>query len=175
MEWTTVIEGGIPVLGGLYAIALGNGVIGSRSLPTPQQEKRLKLLRVLGPLVVAFGIYTGWQAHRNAVHPPAAFIASNIAQRLTLPLKIDAVTQLTGVEGRENNIVYEYTISTPLASLGGQYVVQRKLEQQWYSAACKTQNFSKLDRSGYTVQIHYTFKDSPEDVLISIPSRLCGY
>ena len=41
-EWHTVIDGGIPILGGLYATALGYGVIGaSQSSPSPLKQKFL--------------------------------------------------------------------------------------------------------------------------------------
>jgi len=62
MEWPTIIEGGIPILGGLYATALGYGVIRlSGSLPSPFVQKALLRFRWVGPAVVCFGVFTAWQ------------------------------------------------------------------------------------------------------------------
>jgi hypothetical protein len=50
IEWTTVIEGGIPILGGLYATALGYGAVsGSQPQPSPPVLKTRSLFRWLGP------------------------------------------------------------------------------------------------------------------------------
>jgi hypothetical protein len=76
IEWPTVIEGGVPILGGLYATALGYGFIRiSTSLPSARQQKFLARFKWLGPALVLFGILTAWQTHRRAVHPPAEEIA----------------------------------------------------------------------------------------------------
>ena len=100
IEWTTLIEGGIPILGGLYATALGQRLIGvSSSQPSPNKQKLLDRLRWLGPFVVLFGIFTAWQAHVHATHPPAEEIARLISSRLSLPAKVDDITQTVGVRG----------------------------------------------------------------------------
>ncbi len=176
MEWPTVIEGGIPILGGLYATALGYGVIRiSRSLPSAFLQKTLARLRWLGPFVVLSGVFTAWQTHLHVVHPPAEEIARQIAGRVSFPAKVDEVTQAVGVEGKGDDIIYRYSIATPLAELGGREKVQRGLEQQLRSAACKTKDAQTLLRAGYTVQARYSFKGSPEEILISLPPRSCAY
>jgi hypothetical protein len=176
IEWPTLIEGGIPILGGLYATGLGYGVIGtSRSLPNPLLQRFLNLFRWLGPAVVLFGIFTAWQTHLHVVHPTAEEIVRQMARRLNFPVKVDEITQIAGVEGRGDNITYNYSVATPLAQLGGRDQVQGRLEQQWISTACKTKDFQTLLRGGYTVQMRYTFRESPEEVLVSIPPRTCGY
>ena len=72
LEWPTIMEAGIPILGGLYATALGYGVIRlSRSLPSPLVQKILVRLRWLGPDAVRFGVFTAWQTHLHVNHPPA--------------------------------------------------------------------------------------------------------
>jgi hypothetical protein len=176
MEWPTVIEGGIPILGGLYATALGYGVIRiSWSLPSAFLQKTLARLRWLGPFVVLFGVFTAWQTHLHVVHPPAEEIARQIAGRVSFPAKVDEVTQAVGVEGKGDDIIYRYSIATSLAELGGREKVQRGLEQQLRSAACKTKDAQTLLRAGYTVQARYSFKGSPEEILISLPPRSCAY
>ena len=50
IEWTTVIEGGIPILGGLYATALGYGAVSrSQPQPSPPVLKTRSLLRWPAP------------------------------------------------------------------------------------------------------------------------------
>lgn len=59
MEWPTLIEGGIPILGGLYATALGYGVIGAPEYPpSPLKQRFLARFRWLGPAVILFGVFT---------------------------------------------------------------------------------------------------------------------
>ena len=71
IEWPVVVEGGIPILSGLFATALGNGVIRLGTLP-PNVTQLLQRLKWLGPLVIAFGVYTAWQTHLQVIHPPVA-------------------------------------------------------------------------------------------------------
>jgi len=175
-EWPTVIEGGIPILGGLYATALGYGVIGaSQSSPSALKQKFLVRFRWLGPAVVLFGVFTAWQTHLHVSHPPAEEIARQITGRMRFPAKVDEVTQAVGVEGKGDDIIYRYSIAASLADLGGREKVQRGLEQQLRNAACKTKDAQTLLRAGYTVQARYSFKGSPEEILISLPPRACGY
>jgi hypothetical protein len=176
MEWPTIIEGGIPILGGFYATALGYGVIRlSRSLPSPFVQKVLLRFRWLGPAVVCFGVFTAWQTHLHVTHPPAEEIVRQITARLSFPVKVDDITRAVGVQGKGDEITYDYSIAAPLTDLGGRQQVQGKLEQQWLTAACKTKDFQTLLRGGYTVQMRYSFQGSAEEILVSIPPRACGY
>ena len=176
IEWPAVIEGGIPILGGLYATALGYGVIGaSQSTPSAFKQSLLARLKWLGPAVVLFGIFTAWQTHVHVIHPPAEELARQIAARLSFPSKVDEITEAVGVEGKGDDIIYRYSIAASLTDLGGRERVQRVLEQQLRSAVCKTKDSQKLLRAGYTVQARYSFKGSAEEVLVSLPPRSCGY
>jgi len=176
IEWPTIIEGGIPILGGLYATALGYGVIGAPpSPPTAFKQNLLARLKWLGPALVLFGIFTAWQTHLHVAHPPAEEIASQMSRRLSFPLKVDEMTRLVGVQGRGDDLTYDYSIDASLTNLGGREQVQRRLEQQLLSAACKTKDFQTLLRGGYTVHARYLFEGSPEEILISLPPRSCGY
>jgi hypothetical protein len=176
IEWPTLIEGGLPILGGLYATALGYGVIGGApSRPSARKQKFLDRFKWLGPAVVLFGVFTAWQTHKRIIHPPAEEIVRQMSARMKFPAKVDELTQAEGVEGRGDDITYHYSIATSLADLGGREKVQRELEQQLRSAACKTGNGQKLLRAGYTLQARYSFKGSPEEVLVSMPPGACGY
>lgn len=176
IEWPTLIEGGIPILGGLYATGLGYGFIrNSSSLPSAQWQKALTRFRWLGPAVVLFGVFTAWQAHEHISHPSAEELARQIAARLSFPLRVDEITQLTGVEGHGNQIIYKASITSSLNQLGGREAVQRNLEGHLVSVACKDKNYEKLLRAGYSLQMRYSFKQSSDEILISIPPRACGY
>jgi hypothetical protein len=175
IEWPTIIEGGIPILGGFCATALGYGVIRfSRSLPSPFVQKIQVRFRWLGPVVVFFGLITAWQTHLHVSHPPAEEIVRQIATRLSFPVKVDEITRAMAVQGKGDDITYDYSVAAPLTNLGGREQVQRKLEQQWLSAACKTKDFQTLLRGGYTVQMRYSFEGSPEEVLVSFLRDLAG-
>jgi hypothetical protein len=176
IEWPSVIEGGIHILGGLYATALGYGVIASSpSPPGPLKQRFLARFRWLGPAVVLFGVFTAWQTHLHAIHPPAEEIARQIAGRLHFPVKVDEITRAVGVQGRGDDITYDYSIAASLTKLGGREQVQRGLEQQLLSAACKTKDSQTLLRGGYTMHARYSFEGSAEQIVISVSPRSCGY
>lgn len=176
IEWLTVMEGGIPILGGLYATALGYSVIGaSPSPPSAFKQNLLDRFKWLGPAVVLFGVFTAWQTHLHVSHPPAEELARQIAARLNFPSKVDEITEALGVEGKGDDIIYRYSIAASLTDLGGRERLQRVLEQQLRSAACKTKDSQRLLRAGYTVQARYSFKGSPEELVVSLPPRSCGY
>jgi hypothetical protein len=173
IEWPTVIEGGIPILGGLYATALGYGVIGASQLtPSALKQKFLTRFKWLGPVVVLFGIFTAWQTHLHVIHPPAEEIARQI---VSFPADVDELIQAIGVEGKGDDIIYHYSIAASLEDLGGREKVQGGLEQHLRSAVCKTKDSQKLLRAGYTVQARYLFKGSPQELVVSLPPRSCGF
>jgi hypothetical protein len=78
-------------------------------------------------------------------------------------------------EGKGDDITYGISISRSLTELGGREQVQRRIEQQWLGTACTNKDFQTFFRTGYTVQMRYSFEGSPEEILISIPPRSCGY
>jgi hypothetical protein len=175
IEWPTVIEGGVPILGGLYATALGYGVIGaSPSPPSALRQRLLARFKWLGPAVLLFGVFTAWQTHLHFIHPPAEEIVRQMAARTSFPAKVDDLTQAVGVEGKGDDLIYHYSIAASLSDLGGRERVQRGLEQQLRTAVCKTKDTRTLLLAGYTVQARYSFKGSPEEVLVSLPPRSCG-
>ncbi len=173
IEWLTVVEGGIPILGGLYATALGNGVIRLGTPPGRLAQTLLPRLKWLGPTVIAFGVFTAWQTHLHVAHPPAAELARQIASRSTFPLRVDPMTTLDSVQGSENAIVYHYSIAAPLPDLGGRSVVQAKLEQQWRGLVCTNHDVQKMLSAGYSLQIEYTFPAAAPIVIPVLPVASC--
>lgn len=176
IEWTTLIEGGIPILGGLYATALGYGAISRSQLaPSPRTLKTRKQLRWLGPLVVLFGLFVAWQAHVQATHPSAEQLVQQIRSRMKFPVRLDDVTQLVAVEGKGDSIIYELMLGMRLADLGGKEAGQQKLNALLLKSACANKDYATVLRRGYTIGMHYAFQDSAEGVLVSIAPRTCGY
>jgi len=176
IEWTTLIEGGIPILGGLYATALGYGVFsGAQVTPTQNRLKVQRQFRWLGPMVVLFGCFLAWQDHAQALHPSAELIAHQIRTRMKLPVKLDDVTELNAVEGRGDHLVYEATLRLRMGDLGGKEKAQQKLEAQVLKSACVSKDFQTIFRDGYTVEVHYSFPDSADGVLLSVTPKACGY
>lgn len=175
IEWPVVVEGGLPILAGLYATALGNGVLRLGTLRRGLELTLLPRFKWLGPFLIAFGVFTAWQAHIRWVHPPAAEVARQIASRYTFPHRIDSITTLDGVEGSENALVYHFSVATPLPDLGGRSVVQAKLEQQWRGAACTNHDLRKILTAGYSLQIEYTFPAVSSQIVIPVaPVASCS-
>jgi hypothetical protein len=176
IEWPTVIEGGIPILGGLYATALGYGAIGaSPSPPSALRQRLLARFKWLGPAVVLFGVFTAWQTHLHVIHPPAEEIVRQMTARMSFPAKVDDLTQTVGVEGKGDVIIYHYSVAASLADLGGRERVQHRLEQQLRSAVCKTKDTRTLLQAGYTVQADYLFKGYSEEILVSVTPQSCAF
>ena len=90
-------------------------------------------------------------------------------------MKLDDATQLVGVEGRGDRLIYETVIRVPLAELGGRETAQRKLEAHLLSNGCRSKDYETILRRGYTIEVHYSFPDSAEGVLIPITPASCGY
>jgi len=176
IEWTTLIEGGIPILCGLYATAVGYGAFSPSWSETNQSFAKIRRqFRWLAPLVVLFGCFIAWRDHVQATHPSAELIAQQITARMKLPAKLEDVTQLNAVEGKGDMLVYEATLSLRMADLGGKDKAQQKLGDQVLKSACASKDFQTIFRNGYTVEVHYSFPDSAEGVTLSVSPRTCGY
>ena len=175
IEWTTVIEGGIPILMGLYATAVGYGAFLHPEVGPAQRGLKLRSqFRWLGPLVVLFGCFIAWRDHVQAIHPSAELIANQIRARLKFPVRIDDMTQVNAVEGKGDRLVYEVALQLPIADLGGKKRAQQKLQDQVLKTACASKDFHTIFRGGYTVEMHYSFPDSVEGVILSITPGTCG-
>jgi len=176
MEWTTLTEGGIPILAGLYATAVGYGVFSPSWSQSNQSFAKIRQqFRWLAPLVVLFGCFTAWRDHAQATHPSAEMLAHQIRSRMKLPAKLDNVTQLDAVEGRGDRLVYEASLSLRMAGLGGKENARQKLENQVLKSACASSDFQTIFRGGYSVEVHYSFPDSSEGVTLAITPESCGY
>ena len=93
---------------------------------------------------------------------------------MTFPVKVDAITQATGVEGKGNTLIYEYSIAASLQQLGGRERVQQELEEQERKSVCTAPDSLKLLRRGYTLARHYTFRAPADDLLVTVSVNSCG-
>jgi len=109
------------------------------------------------------------------MHPPAELIARQIRNRMKFPITLDDTTQLVGVEGSGDRLIYKTVIHVRLAELGGKERAQRELEAHLLKTVCKSKDYETILRRGYIIEVQYSFQDSAEAVLISIPPRTCGY
>jgi hypothetical protein len=176
IEWATIIEGGIPILMGLYATAVGHGAFSRPQIESSQNLLKFRRqFRWLGPLVVLFGCFIAWHDHVQATHPSAELIARQIRARMKFPVRLDDVTQLNAVEGRGDRLVYEAALHLRMADWGGKERAQQKLRDQVLKTACASKDFQTIFRGGYTLDVHYTFLDSADGVLLSIAPGTCGY
>lgn len=173
IEWLTLIEGGIPVLGGLYATALGFGRLGQHSVGSGLNQKLRNSMRWLGPLVVAFGLFTGWQTHQRLAHPPASELARSIAARLSLPARVDEITSLDAVDGAGNTITYHSSINATLRNEEERAHMKQLLEQQLHTFACRSPDVAKLVSAGYIIEWRYRVTGSGEEFASAVDEKAC--
>jgi hypothetical protein len=173
IDWVAVVEGGIPILGGLYATGLGWGLI--RPGPSTRMQRFLPHFKWMGPALILFGLYSGLQTHMNFSHPPAEVIVKSIAPQLVLPTKVDEITTLDAIEGKADVITYRFTVTAPLKDMGGRESAEIQLKNQILGNACSNPGYQKLLQGGYTVEMRYSFQGAPEDILISVPPKFCGF
>src|SRR5690242_19000016 len=84
-----------------------------------------------------------------------------IRMRMKLPARLDDVTQLNAVEGRGDRLIYKAALGVSLIDLGGKEKAQQKLGNQVLQSACSSKDFKTIFRNGYTIEVHYSFPDSP--------------
>lgn len=170
-----LIEGGIPVLGGLYATALGFGWLGQNSVASAFNQKLRSSMKWLGPLVVAFGLFMGWQAHQRLAHPPAAELARSIAAKLSLPVQVDEITTLDAVDGTGNTITYHTSIKATLQNEEERARMKQLLEQQLHTFACRSPDVAKLVAAGYTIEWRYRVTGSGEEFSSVVDGNACAH
>jgi len=173
IDWAAVVDGGIPVLAGIYGMGLGYGFIRSASIN--RKPGLVVNFKWLGPLLIAFGIFLGFKTHAHNMHPSAREIAEAIASRVKLPKKIDNITILDAIDGKQDMIIYRFRITAPVQRFGGHLNAEHKLKDLILGKACSDTNFKEILKNGYSLEMRYKLEADPEDVLISVPPKLCGY
>ena len=173
IDWVALIEGGIPVLAGLYATALGYGWIKTRSQPESASQKWVRHFRWLGPLLVVFGVILGWAAHQRASSPSAQRLAADIAAKLELPVQVDEATRLDAIAGSGSTITYRYTVTTPIEP-ANVATFEGLLREQTRTAACSDPGFTQILRAGYTVELRYALTEPAREIAIVTTPASCS-
>lgn len=172
--WPAIVDGGIPILAGMYATAVAYGfAVG----PKPQAGFAAKLLphfKWIGPALILFGFLLGWQGYSRGAHPSAEQIAQGISARLSPPVQIDEVTRLDAVMGQDDVISLHYTILAPLKTADSLASIRSKLRDTGYAAACANPDFKKFLDGGYSIELRYAFLESSETVSILVAPDSCA-
>jgi len=169
IDWPAIVDGGIPFVGGLYATAVGLRRAPA-SAPVSAAARLRPHLKWLGPLLVAFGLFNGWQAHLRSEHPSAEEIARGIAAQVSLPRKIDALTTAEDVTGAGNTITFHYSVAATLKDDDAQADAEVALHHQFVSFVCSTKA-RQLLAGGYTVEARYRF--GSREVVVPVSEQSC--
>jgi hypothetical protein len=172
IEWPTVIQGGIPIIGGLYATALGFGWF-QRPASAAMNPKLRDCMKWLGPLVIAFGLFTGWETHSRLAHPTAAELARSISTRLSFPVQVDEITTLDAVDGAGDTITYHSSINAALHSNEERARMKQALREQLTGVACSSADTAKLLAAGYAVEWRYRFVGTADELSLAFDSKSC--
>jgi hypothetical protein len=169
IDWPALVDGGIPFVGGLYATA-----VGLRPAPAAAPSRwaaRLRPhLRWMGPLLVLFGLFNGWQDHLRAAHPSAQDVARAIAAQAGLPKKVDAITTAEDVTGAGNVITYHFTVAGTLRDDDAQAKAEVMIHRQLVSSVCNS-SARQLLNEGYIVEGRYRIGD--RELLATVYPQSC--
>jgi hypothetical protein len=172
--WPAIVDGGIPVLAGMYATAVAYGfAVG----PTPKAGPAAKLLphfKWMGPVLILLGLLLGWQSYSRGAHPSAQQIAQGISARLSPPVQVDEVTRLDAVTGEADVISFNYTILAPLSTADSLDNIRSKLRDAGQAAACTNPDFDKFFSQGYSIELRYAFLESSETVSVLFTPDSCA-
>jgi len=171
IDWPAIVDGGIPVIGGLAATAVGL----QRASQDRAASRLAKLLRPhlkwLGPVVIAFGLFNGWQTHVRSAHPSAEQLARGIASRASLPKKVDAITTADDVTGVGNTITFHYSVAATLKGDDAAADAEAAIHHQFVTSICNS-NGRDLLTGGYVVEGRYRFADGRE-LLATVTAQSC--
>ncbi len=173
--WPAVIDGGIPVLTGMYATAVAHGLAAGPKRRSGPAARLIPHFKWMGPALILFGVILGWQGYVRAAHPPADKLARQISAKLSLPVQVDEVTRLDAVQGQAEVISFRYTLLATLEGLDSVANIRSKLQEQGNATACNNADFIKFLKNGYSIELHYAFLESPENVSVLLAPGLCGY
>lgn len=139
----------VVVLGGGFWIAISRGLI-----PTPPLFRSgwgQKLVPWLGPLLVAFGVFLMFQ-DKPASNVDVEDLAKEMRKRVTLPMKVDDVTQLDDVRPAEGALGLFFTltnVSAPDAEIA------KQLEAYVRGESCTNPQYKKVFDANIAVRVAY--------------------
>lgn len=106
--------------------------------------------------------------------PPAEEVVRLMTANLSFPVVVDEMSQLDSINGYDDTLTYNYSITKLPTNAGARLTLSRNLRRGIEQMACGTQNFVTLLEGGYTVVLNYSFRDPKLDVHIRLLPRKCG-
>jgi hypothetical protein len=173
--WPAVIDGGIPVLVGMYATAVAYGMAVGPKRTSGPVAALIPHFKWMGPVLIVFGFFLGWQGHARAAHPSAEELARQISAKLSLPVQVDEVTRLDAVQGQAEVISFHYTLLATPESPDWVANIRSKLQEQGHATACTNADFTKFLNNGYSIELRYSFLESAENISVLLAPELCGH
>lgn len=160
MNLATVMEALIPLCGGAYATLLSYRII-RRPTIDPKKGVFLDQLKWLGPLVIVFGV---WQLVQGVVERPrltARDIVAGMRQKMKLPVAVDEVTRLDGVDAEGQRIIYRLTITTPVPTQSERDAFIARMRERLKSQICSDESRRRLLNQDISLSFVYTVGDKP--------------
>jgi hypothetical protein len=159
----------------MYATAVAyRGAVGSpRAVGIG--AKLIPHFKWMGPALILFGLFLGWQGHVRAAHRSAESLANEIGGKLTLPLRIDEVTRLDAIQGHADVLSFHYTILAPLQTPEALSNIKAKLQARGPASACANADLAKFLNAGYSLELRYSFLESAETASVLLPAGSCKH
>ncbi len=168
-----LVDGGIPIVGGVLGTLYGYGV-----LRTGNQATRLtQSLKWLGPIVSLFGV---WLLVSDLRTPAAAASENDLAAveaeiNKRAPMMVDDVTRLDGVKAANGELAYYLTITDRGTNEPDWPEFQRAMAQRLRGQACSRPDYKQFLSDGIALRMVYRSKDLAEVATVLIPPSQCGY
>lgn len=156
MTIAAMLEGLIPLCGGIYATLLGFGKI-RPGRSGPRIDAVLAQLKWLGPVVIVFGLVLIWRGYDDGA-PNVDEIVRGMRARVELPVAVDEVTRLDAFDAVESRIVYRLTITRPPPTAAERDALLTAMRRQILGENCKSGDFQRLLAQGIGLEFVYTME-----------------
>lgn len=165
-----VVDGGIPIVGGVLATLFGYGI-----LRTSKQASRLAQgLKWLGPVVVLFGI---WLLLDDLRTLPGDALARELkdteaAVNKRLPMMVDDVTRADRIEAGDSELTYFFTVigRGKAASDGRDF--QAAMSDKLLGQACSNSDYQRLLKEDVTLRMVYRSEEREELAMVVVSPSL---
>ena len=170
----SALEAALPLLAGVVAILVGfSRASGTDTAPS---ERAKKVLRWVGPALIAFGIFLLLASLTHRPPITAGGIVNSMKAQLSLPMRVDDDTRLDDVRAlSETEIGYFLTLTTTSkAQLPGNPLAQQ-LQEHIKGGACQNPDYEKLLTAGISLRIAYETQDHAEVTQVVVTPADCEY
>jgi hypothetical protein len=167
-----LVDGGIPIFGGLLSTLYGYGVLRTKN----QSTKLTRSLKWLGPAVSLFGVWllvSDLRTPAAASEKDLAAVEAEINRRA--PMMVDDVTRLDGVKAANGELAYYLTITNRGADEPSWAEFQQTMSERLRSYACSRADYKRFLSEGIGLRMVYRSKEQAEVATVVIPPSHCGY